>query len=203
MALLTASFPHELITHSGRCIFCLHEMHCWHKHFFFFRRSGRRSTVRYLNLKWPWVLCNVYIISMLTLCSTHPPPSISSSNPCRPPASEQLFQKSFFHLHHLQEAHRAQNNTNSPLGFSLSPHFSCAVFPWVVFAITMFILLRAFAHIHPSCIYFKNNFPIFPSSKSDLRANGAKEEQLSVQQIAEKNIWILEKCISGKWCLRF
>lgn len=161
-------------------------MRCWHKLFFFFPRSGCRSTVLYLNLKWPWVLCNVYIISMLTSCSAPPPPSISSSNPGRPPASEQLFQKSFFHLHHLQEAHRAQNNSNSPLGFSLSPHFSCAVFPWVASAITMFILLPAFAHIHPSAYISKTTSPSFQAVNQTWELMGPKRNSCSVQQIAEK-----------------
>lgn len=92
-------------------------------------------------------LCSLY--ARRTLPRPHPPliPAL------RPLASERLFQKAFFHLHHLQEAHTAQNNTDSARGFSLSPHFSCVLFPWVVPAVTVFIPLPAFAHTHLSaCI---------------------------------------------------
>lgn len=78
---------------------------------------------------------------MFTLC---PLPSLSSHSTC---CAEQLFHKSFFHFHHLQEARRAQNNTNSPPVFSLSHHFSCALFPWVTFVVTMFIPETSFTRI--------------------------------------------------------
>lgn len=113
------------------------------------------STTLYLNLWWPCALWDVYINSYVHALlhrpptptppqNPHPPPSLSSLTPL---AAGQLFQNSFFHLHHLQEARRAQNNPNSPRGFSLSPHFSCAFFPWVTFAVTVFIPETSFTHM--------------------------------------------------------
>lgn len=43
---------------------------------------------------------------------------------------------------------------NSPPGFSLSPHFSCAFFPWVTFAVTVFIPEMSFTHMPPRLLIY-------------------------------------------------
>lgn len=59
MAWLTASFPHELITYSARCIFCLREMHWWHNFFFLFSQkwSWQHSIVLKLEVTLSLVQC--------------------------------------------------------------------------------------------------------------------------------------------------
>lgn len=121
----------------------LKELWCQHK------QSLNKASKHNFGLKLKVTFCDVYIDSYVHLLlysppAPPPPPSFSSLSSL---AAEQLFQKSFFHFHHLQEARRAQNSPSSP-GFSLSPHFSCAFFPWVTLAVTVFISAVSFTHIH-------------------------------------------------------